>query len=238
MNNSQNQQTMNYQNFNAQTMNQMNQNIMNMNPNTLYWQNFQQTFQNMQPNMNLVNTNFNNMTNILSLLNLPIVVPYHMNHPLINCKTPGRDFGNNCWQCNLCKINYSYTVPTFYCTACDFDLCQKCLLSLNACYITIYNYSFWMNQNIYFGEDFTNSQFYNSKIHKHPMVRILREPCYFENKLKCNFCYKDILKGEQFHYCTLCNYCVCVNCYQNKINHEQFVDNPEYLNNDQMNPKK
>ena len=29
MNNSQNQQTMNYQNFNAQTMNQMNQNIMN-----------------------------------------------------------------------------------------------------------------------------------------------------------------------------------------------------------------
>ena len=48
MNNSQNQQTMNYQNFNAQTMNQMNQNIMNMNPNTLYWQNFQQTFQNMQ----------------------------------------------------------------------------------------------------------------------------------------------------------------------------------------------
>ena len=84
MNNSQNQQTMNYQNFNAQTMNQMNQNIMNMNPNTLYWQNFQQTFQNMQPNMNLVNTNFNNMTNILSLLNLPIVVPYHMNHPLIN----------------------------------------------------------------------------------------------------------------------------------------------------------
>ena len=68
MNNSQNQQTMNYQNFNAQTMNQMNQNIMNMNQNTLYWQNFQYTFQNMQPNMNLVNTNFNNMTNILSLI--------------------------------------------------------------------------------------------------------------------------------------------------------------------------
>ena len=68
------------------------------------------------------------------------------------------------------------------------------------------------------------------------MVGILREPCYFENKLHCNFCFKEILKQEKFYYCTLCNYCVCVNCYQKK-NNDQFVDNPEYLSDNQMNPK-
>ena len=54
-------------------------------------------------------------------------------------------------------------------------------------------------------EDFSKSQFYKPKIHNHPIVRIIREPCYFENKLKCNFCFKDIQKDEQLYFCSLCN---------------------------------
>ena len=85
-------------------------------------------------------------------------------------------------------------------------------------------------------EDFSKSQFYKPKIHNHPIVRIIREPCYFENKLKCNFCFKDIQKDEQLYYCTLCNYCICLNCYAKKD--EKFVENPEYLGEDPMNPNK
>ena len=206
-------------------INQINQSINSMNPNSLYRQNFQQTWQNMQQSSNLVQTDFNNMTNILSLLNLPIVVPSHSNHPLINCKT-GRYNGNNHWRCNNCSVHYSFTVPSFYCTVCDYDLCQKCLLSLNACLIVIYNYEKNINKTN-LNEDFSKSPFYKPQIHNHPIVMILREPCYFEHRLKCNFCFKDLQKTEYFYYCSLCNFCVCLNCYKQKD--EKFVDNPEYL---------
>jgi hypothetical protein len=105
-------------------LNQMNQYIMNLNPESLYVKNSQQTWLNMQPSMNLLNVNFNNMSNILSLLNLPIIVPCHSQHPLIHCKTEGRKGTGTNWICNCCYTNYSYDVPTFYCTACDF-ICVK-----------------------------------------------------------------------------------------------------------------
>jgi hypothetical protein len=194
-------------------MNLMNQNTMNMNKNSLYMMNFQQTFQNMQPSVKLLDINFNNMTNILSLLNLPIIVPCHSQHPLINCRTVGRIAPGTYWKCNCCGTDYSYNVPTFYCTACDYDLCQKCLLCFFACQIVIYNYTIG---NIQSTQQCTNIQFLNQKIHQHPIMRILREPTYFENKLSCNFCGKYIQMPEQFYYCSLCNYCICLNCYQQR----------------------
>ena len=128
-------------NFNNQMVfGQMNQYLMNTAGNSLYDQNIFSTWKNMKMpnNSSLNNIDFNDRSNILSLINLPIIVPYHNKHPLINCKTPGRNTGNNCWRCDNCSTNYSLDVPTFYCTACDFDLCQKCLLSLNAFMIAIY----------------------------------------------------------------------------------------------------
>jgi hypothetical protein len=105
-------------------LNQMNKNTMNLNQNSLYMMNFQKTWQNMQLTVKLLNVNFNNMSNILSLLNLPIIVPCHSQHPLIHCKTEGRKGTGTNWICNCCYTNYSYDVPTFYCTACDF-ICVK-----------------------------------------------------------------------------------------------------------------
>ena len=216
--------------YNNMSMSQLNQTINNMNPNSLYVQNFQQTWQNLQPKINLEETNFNNMTNILCLLNLPIVVPFHINHPLVNCKT-GRYKGNNHWICNNCGVRYSYSVPSFYCTACDYDFCQKCLLSLNSYLIVVYNYEKG-DSKYYFDENFTKSEYYKPNIHNHPIVMIQREPCYLENKLKCNYCFKDLQKTELFYYCSLCNFCVCLNCYtQRDI---KLVENPLYFSSNQM----
>ena len=197
---------------NQMAINQMNQYMMTQSGNNLYAQNFQQTWQNMQQNVNLIETNFNNMNNILSLINLPVVVPYHNQHPLINCKTPGRKEISQHWICNICRNNYSYNVPTFYCTACDFDLCQKCLLSLSAFMIVIYNYS---QSNIYTSQQFLNIMCYKPNVHNHPIVRIIREPTYSPINLQCNKCYKVFQKDEAFYYCSLCNYCICTSCYNN-----------------------
>ena len=196
-------------------MNQMNQYMMNISQNNLYNQNIQSTWQNMQinTNMNLLapnEINLNNTTNILSLINLPIVVPCHNQHPLINCKTPGRAELSKFWICNNCMGSYSYSVPSFYCTACDYDLCQRCFLCLSAFMIAVYNYQLG---NMYASQQFTNMSHYHQNIHNHPIVKIIKEPSFSEIQLKCNFCYKVLLKNEAFHYCTLCNFCVCLNCF-------------------------
>ena len=238
-------QNQNPMQINVQTaMNQMNEYMMNTSQNTLYNQNIQSTWKNMQqnqqnPNPNIIKpieVNLNNMTNILALINLPVVIPVHNQHPLINCKTPGRREIGSSWKCNNCWSIYSYDVPSFYCTACDYDLCQKCFLSLNGFMIAIYNYQ---KGNNYASQQFTNMALYRPNIHNHPIVKIIREPSFTEIKLKCNFCYKELLKNEEFHYCTLCNFCVCVNCFNARQMPKMpaFVQNPDYLSDNQLNPK-
>ena len=221
----------NMQNIFNQTMarNQQFYNNMqsNANGNDLYLNSFQQTWRNLQPNVAINNTNMNNMLNILSLINFPILVPYHAHHPLINCYTPDRakQYGN--WNCDICKNSYTYNVPS-----------QKCLLSLQAYQIVIHDYL--NNVPIKPNEQFKNSHCINLKVHPHPIVNIQRENTHFTLDLKCNKCIKPLQKNEQFYYCTLCNYCVCHNCYKvlNNINstNKKFVENPDYLSNDQMAP--
>ena len=211
-------------------INQMNQNTMNMNPNSLYMNIFQQTWQNFQPTVKLVDVNFNNMTNILSLLNLPIIVPCHSQHPLIHCKTVGRIMPGTYWKCNCCFTDYSYNVPTFYCTACDFDLCQRCLLSLSAFMIAIYNYNM---SSLTESTNFINISHYHADKHKHPIVKIVRDQTYAEIPLRCNLCEKTMQKTEQFYYCSLCNYCICLNCYQQRNNNNS-TEVPGYLSNNQI----
>ena len=215
---------------NKAAMDQMNQFINYMNSNSLFSENIQQTMNNFeQSKKKYIQTNFNNMTNILSLINLPIIVPYHAEHPLINCKTPGRISEKyNFWQCDSCKSQYSYDVPTFFCTACDFDICQKCILSLGAFWIIIYNYNLGNLSEAKIDEESSYTMKHlNKKIHHHPTIKIIREPSYYENKIRCNLCLKEIQKDENFYFCSLCNYSVCINCYNSK-GQEKFVENPEY----------
>ena len=225
-----NQNQMNYNaNQNNQAgINMMNQYMMNASSNNLYLQNMQTTWKNMQPINNFINqNNLNNKNNILSLINLPILTPYHSHHPLISCLTPGRAEISTHWMCNGCGSQYSYNVPTFYCTACDFDLCQRCLLCLSAFMISIYNYNMsFLSEST----QFTNISHYRPDKHKHPLVKIIRDQTYAEIPLSCNLCQKNMEKTEAFYYCSLCNYCKCYNCFT-----DNFVFSHPIYNN--QNPK-
>ena len=212
--------------------NNISYNLMNANDNSLYIQNFQQMW-NYMMQQNAIKEDLNKMNNILSLINLPVLLPYHSKHPLINCKTPQRAKISPSWKCNWCGKDYSYDVPTFYCTCCDFDLCQKCLLSLYAFQIVIYNY----NMETIIENEIINNKFFKPNIHNHPLVPILREASYYTSDLRCNFCLKEIPNIQEFYYCSLCNHCVCQFCYNNMMIQEQsnhIRDNEEYLSGDQL----
>ena len=200
-------------------------NNMQNNPNNLYSYNLNQTWQNMQPQAKLINTNMNNMLNILSLINFPVVVPYHNEHPLVNCYTPDRVKMFKDWICDICSSRYTFNVPSFYCTACDFDLCQKCFLGLGAYQIVIYNYA--TGNLAQLNQKFKNSKNLNEKLHNHPMIKIKRERTHFTIDLKCNHCLKDFQNDDEFYYCSLCNYCICNTCFDKS--NEKFCDNIQYL---------
>ena len=196
------------------------------NTNNPYLNNFQQTWNNFQPNAIINNTNMNNMKNLLSLINFPILVPYHVQHPLINCKIMDRIEQNEGWVCNVCKNSYTCHIPSFYCTACEFDLCQKCLLSLPAYQIVMHYYQnkTYINLN----ELFKNSKYINSNIHPHPILKIQKDNSYFTQNLKCNNCQKTFQGNEQFYFCSLCNFRICINCHNAKKNNNIII-NSEYL---------
>ena len=201
-------------------------NPMNGSQETLYMNNFQLIWNCMQLTPNVIEEDLNQMNNILSLINLPVILPYHKKHPLINCKTPQRIMKSPNWSCNWCKQSYSYNVPSFYCTNCDYDLCQRCFLKLNAFQIIIYNYRMGLIEE----KEIPNTSFFNSAIHYHPMVPILREASYYTSDLKCNLCINNIQKEQEFYYCSLCNYCICLYCYINKISMQKNSSSGNQIN--------
>jgi len=46
-------------------------------------------------------------------------------HQLAYCRTK-RTPGHGGWLCNICREEYDNKTWTFYCTECDYDLCDKC----------------------------------------------------------------------------------------------------------------
>ena len=68
-----------------------------------------------------------NNNNILSLINPPIYMKEIHVHPLIYSYSLDRNKYGSSWNCDICKHQYNYNNPSFYCTFCDFDLCPNCL---------------------------------------------------------------------------------------------------------------
>ena len=180
-------------------------------------------FLQMQPGINnLYNINFKNYSNmLLNKIKSSIMTEYH-SHPLYSCLTPQRAQFNKFWTCKSCRCNYNFNIPSYYCTACDYDLCQKCLLQSQLFKIQLYDYSKRENFNVGANPNHNN---YKQHIHKHIMVLILIEN-YNPNEqyvLHCRGCRCDIRNNEYFYYCSLCNYYVCQNCFNTQPN--QFQNN-------------
>ena len=171
---------------------------------------------------------------LLYLINTSIVVPDH-NHPLYSCFTPEKQQFSNFWTCKKCQCKYVNNVPSFYCTACDYDLCQKCILALQVYQIQRYNYSMNINFNVNCNPNHRN---YKPNIHKHAMALINIEnynnPPYI---LHCKKCSRDIISSECFYYCSLCNFYICQQCFniQQSKNMNPIYNFPGIPNNQNSN---
>ena len=176
-----------------------------------------------------VNLNFkDNTTTLLRRIDSSIMIPDHP-HPLYSCLTPERNKPNSYWSCGYCSCKYLFSVPSFYCTACDYDMCQKCLFQHPFYKIEIYNYD--QNEKFVLNNINQNNNNYQPDIHEHVMALIQFENYNSEKfSIKCKNCRNFIENIEAFYYCSLCNYYVCKNCFDNQIK--------RYLSGDQMEFRK
>ena len=235
MNNNMNNNNINMNNMNNNNMNNNNMNN-NMNMNiSPHMQQVQSVLSQIVPNGQTYNLDMGNSKNmLLSLIHSSIKILDHP-HPLYSCLTPQRAQYSQSWTCRKCGCNYTYNIPSFYCTACDFDLCQKCLIQYQLYQIELYDYK---NNSNNFNDIMINPNDPNlrSNIHNHSM-KLIQVINYNANKYNicCLKCKNKINSGDNFFYCSLCNFFVCNNCFNNSQNSQQQMNQQIQPFNNQMN---
>ena len=63
----------------------------------------------------LIKNPFDDLT---MFINIPILVKAH-DHPLLLCYCQRNDINAKKWICDKCHSQYSFVIPSFYCTYCD-----------------------------------------------------------------------------------------------------------------------
>ena len=180
-------------------------------------------------NNNTQNTQNNNINGIISLINTSILVNIH-NHPLELCYTIERKNYGTGWNCNKCTKTFSYDIPSFYCTFCDFDLCHNCLgeYRLNEIKINDNN-----SNNYKLIQQISNGNFpwqKKNNNHSHLLTLIKRGNINWI----CDICSQNFQKKDSSFYCSLCDFDICFNC----LNQNNNIDNntkPSIFDNNKSN---
>ena len=122
-------------------------------------------------------------------------------HLLVYCLT------NLDWKCNLCLINYEKSNGRYYCSKCDFNICENCHYKKN--YVIKKSFP----KNTCPSNTSVESNYLNTDLHEHPLIY-----CRSSKKLGClndwncsNCCGKYHNNIWSF-YCTLCDYHLCLYC--------------------------
>ena len=129
-----------------------------------------------------------------------IIVNEHK-HILVYCLTI------NDWKCNICNTNNTKDKGRYYCSVCDYNMCETCHGKNK----------YFMKKSFPQGTKPSNSQikdqFLNSDYHEHRLV-FCRSSRKFEffNGYNCSNCLESYDNDIWLFYCTLCDYNLCLKC--------------------------
>lgn len=115
---------------------------------------------------------------------------------------------NRNWLCNICNKLYDNYVQTYYCSNCNYDVCENCMKTISD--EKKYPLLFTGNRVDY------NIKVINAFCHIHPLVYCITSRDRNPTTWRCNKCLKKYEGNEWSFYCTLCDYDLCYNCYNIK----------------------
>ena len=162
----------------------------------------------------------------------PILIPNH-EHPLIHCFHPNES-GFTCNNPDHEKINANKLnekkqkgeekeiLRSFFCSFCDYDICDNCFRELELYKIVFYDPNQIRNKKIKgTGQVYRDKGWkkFNCHIHEMPLIIKGQDSFIWNWKcVKCNNLYytndynNDCLVKNELYYCTLCNYSLCPEC--------------------------
>ena len=122
-------------------------------------------------------------------------------HKLVYCMTRLK------WNCNCCKVKFKKEIGKYYCSLCDYSMCEDCHDKRNY----FMRKSFPKNTNP--SNSSVNIHFLDTDYHEHRLVycRSSRHFTFFNNWI-CDNCRETFHNNKWSFYCTLCDYDLCADC--------------------------
>ena len=112
------------------------------------------------------------------------------------------------WKCNLCNIIYDKKNGRYYCSKCNFNICEKC--HYNREYVI--KKSFPENtipSNLNVKDNFLKTDYHEE--HSLVYCRCSKNLTCF-NEWTCDNCKSHYTNDKWLFYCTLCNFHLCLSC--------------------------
>ena len=129
-----------------------------------------------------------------------VLVKEHV-HLLVYCLT------NFDWKCNLCYKNYDKSKGRYYCSKCDFNICENCHYKNK--YLTKKSFP----KNTCPSNSSIKVNFLNTDYHEHSLVYCRRKKnLTFFSDWTCDNCRGNYNNDIWLFYCTLCNFHLCCDC--------------------------
>lgn len=122
-------------------------------------------------------------------------------------------FSNRDWICDNCHSEFSKKEPTYYCSLCDFDICNECI-GINKKYSLI---DYYHQQ--------TKLKNYKFPCHEHNLIYCRTSRSKNRNTTWiCDLCYNNYENKIWSFYCTNCDYDICLSCSKQFISKDEFIN--------------
>ena len=123
-------------------------------------------------------------------------------------------FSNKDWICAKCGSQFNDKKAKYYCSLCDFNLCDNCFTEKKMYPLKEYNH------------EQTKIKIYKLPNHEHKLIYC--RTSRFNDILSqwvCDICEKKYNYKIWSFYCTLCDYDICLKCAQKFIPKEDLITN-------------
>ena len=123
-------------------------------------------------------------------------------------------YSNNKWNCKKCGIQFNDKQAKYYCSICDFNLCDKCFTEKKLYPLKEYNH------------EQIKLKIYKFPIHEHKLIYC--RTSRFNDILSqwvCDICEKMYNYKIWSFYCTNCDYDICLKCAKKYIPKEDIISN-------------
>ena len=126
-------------------------------------------------------------------------------HPLVKIERKQKGLHSKCFSClkNIPDNEYFY-----YCTSCDFRLCEKCKI-IESREKPFQFITSWHEHPLTFC--MTKGYIKNNNNYNKCKVEILEDSEFF---FRCNHCGIEYSRKKDTFYCTACDFYICMKCYK------------------------